>query len=160
MQGALALALLGAGFAIGWSMTGVLLPEPSTRAPKEPEVVTAVRPIATPVPLAIESAPPPKEIDKPRRRAPAEPPSHEVATPPSPPPPSKSEAAMRELRASPTRVALFSKAYSAIKEAAEKLPPDRRNAVLGALNAANLTGDVEGLERGLALLREGEADAR
>ena len=80
--------------------------------------------------------------------------------PKKPGPLAECEASMRDLQANPKSVEKFAKTYSAIKKAAGALPAEKRSAVLTAINAANLTGDVDALAKGLDLLRAGASDAR
>lgn len=174
-EAGVAAVLIAVGFFVGWGATGAMLPaEAPATATQQPsqalEATSIARPAARAVPkpldhraldpASIEAAPIMKRrLTLTPALAPQSPPQPLKQAEPQPPKqaePQPLEAADRELsalRASPKSVAQFERAYAEIKRATQTLPADRRGRVLTAINAANLTGDVEALARGLELLR-------
>src|SRR5262245_36145302 len=153
-QIALAAALIASGFGIGWEATEALLP--TKPAPEQTPAVPDTPPVAIaqrqPEP---EPEPDPAVETKPKRRTQPPAPTRSIEEPKHSSPLDAPEATMRALKASPHSVDRFAETYSAIKKASEALPAEKRSAVLATINAANLTGDVDGLEHGLELLRAG-----
>lgn len=168
-EAAAAVGIVAAGFLVGWSAIGAMLPEPPVPAeqpaPVEQQPVSA-RPVVRAVPTEITpELPEPRLVEqfnedraqrKVEKTEPArERPKVEVSAETAPPAPAyATEAALVEaLKANPNSVDLFARTHAALKKAAYAAPAAKQRAVLQAINAANLTGDADGLARGLELLR-------
>ncbi|MBI2372459.1 MAG: hypothetical protein HYV07_00535 [Deltaproteobacteria bacterium] len=132
---------------------------PGAKEPEEPEPALQEPKAAEREEPSPESRTKPRTKDHPKERSKLEPskPAPKEEPKPEPKPEPKSEHSplqkqLAKLRAAPGDGATFDGLAKALKSAAASQPEERKRAVLSAVNAAELSYDVDGLARGLEIL--------